>query len=200
MLHNKKIHGLVFAPLGIGLLTFTKSVIDKVSNELVDNYWDSTIQTIFDIAQFVDSALSTSYKFSLYQIVSAILILAILFVIYKCCIKCFLDSRKAKSKTFRDYTETTINNILWKWEWELWGNNLEELRAYCPKCQGEIIPVVAHTGFPPTFSLQCLCCGTKVETYEMDPQRTLNKNDEWDYIQFIVQKEIERRVRAKDFI
>ncbi|NJB66451.1 hypothetical protein GGQ74_000091 [Desulfobaculum xiamenense] len=184
----------------IGILGYIiTSVLDKVSDKIVDNYWDGFVLTLQEIPQIFSDVLGTTYVVPLYGILLVALAAPTIWCVCRYLIKHWLDSRRKKPKTFRDYTEDKIYKVKWTWNWHPWENEIQDLTAYCPKCSGEIITIAEQVNGHAAYSLQCTHCKQKYQRFEIENQEYTDKNKAWRICKDSCKKEIERRIRAGKF-
>lgn len=87
---------------------------------------------------------------------------------------------------FHDYVEDNLYSVPWRWEWK--KDNIVNLKCHCPKCD-EVLVYENDNILHKTYFL-CPSC---------DKQKAVIGGGDSKYAFGIVKREIQRKIRTKEF-
>ena len=102
--------------------------------------------------------------------------------------------QEAKVHQHQNYTEDTIDGVIWRWRWE--GNRIDNLWCFCPTCDSQL---VNSGGFSETRYI-CERCPSdgSVGGIGSRGRAILTVPGDWQYGVVAAKREIERRIRIRE--
>ena len=175
---NNKVTAIIFT-----------TALTAVVTKLVASYFPTVLTYAQTTFSTIASWFTSVYPIKGYNLLLALLIIPSISLLANCL------KREQELPFPYNYTNDTIEGILWRWEYR--NNGIKNLHGYCPYCDGDIVSKHNQSSYDGSIVLYCEHCSTPYKDLPLPPYATHTSEATKPY-RAKIEREVLRRIRVKE--